>query len=209
MNKRMTLATALAVGAMALTGCTSQADTEAAAATSSAAAASSAAASSSAAAAATSSRVAAAVEASKLRAAEEERKRIAAEEANRINAAKMDRGTYEQISDRDFAMLVKNPDTAKGRKLVIYGYVSQFDSATGTNTFRAETGANPQDRYYNYDQNTIVTGLTPTFADVVEDDMVTMYVEVLGSYSYDTQMGGNTTVPKFFANIIDVTGSKS
>lgn len=38
--------------------------------------------------------------------------------------------------------------------------------------------------------------------------MVTLYVEVVGSISYDTQIGGNTTVPKFFANIVDVTGSK-
>ncbi|WP_128970276.1 hypothetical protein [Rhodococcus opacus] len=86
---------------------------------------------------------------------EEERLRRAAEaEAERqrqaeVLAAKMDRGTYEQIGDRDFALLAKDPDAHKGRKLVIYGVVTQFDSATGKTTFRAETGANPGD-YYDY-----------------------------------------------------------
>ena len=144
---------------------------------------------------------------------EEERVRRAAEaEAERqrqaeVLAAKMDRGTYEQIGDRDFALLAKAPDAHRGRKLVIYGVVTQFDSATGKTTFRVETGANPGD-YYDYDVNSMVGVLSTTAANVVEDDMVTLYVEVVGSYSYDTQIGGNTTVPKFFANIVDVTGSK-
>lgn len=147
---------------------------------------------------------------SEARAAEAERRRQA-QEAERqrlaaIEAAKLDPATYESISDRDFALLMKNPDAAKGRKLVLYGVVSQFDSATGTTSFRANTAANPQDRSYDYDQNTVVTGASNVVANVVEEDFVTMYVEVVGSYSYDTQMGGSTTVPKVQANIVEVTG---
>ena len=35
-----------------------------------------------------------------------------------------------------------------------------------------------------------------------------MYVEVAGSYTYDTQIGGSTTVPSMWVNIIKFTGSE-
>ena len=40
--------------------------------------------------------------------------------------------------------------------------------------------------------------------NVVQGDLVTMYVEVVGAYSYDTQIGGSTTAPQFQVNIITV-----
>lgn len=46
-------------------------------------------------------------------------------------------------------------------------------------------------------------------ADVVTDDIVTMYVTVLGSYSYDTQIGGSTTAVSVVAGIIENRGSTS
>ena len=42
-------------------------------------------------------------------------------------------------------------------------------------------------------------------ADVVTDDLVT----VLGSYSYDTQIGGSTTAVSVVAGIIENRGSTS
>jgi hypothetical protein len=39
----------------------------------------------------------------------------------------------------------------------------------------------------------------------VEKDIVTMFVEVQGAYTYDTQIGGSTTVPALTANIIEAT----
>lgn len=43
--------------------------------------------------------------------------------------------------------------------------------------------------------------------DIVQDDIVKMYVEVVGSMSYDTQMGGTTTVAEFQVNIIKRIGT--
>lgn len=149
-------------------------------------------------------------EQSEARAAAEERRRLAQEEARAQaaaeEAARLDPATYEQIGDRDFALLMRNPDAAAGRKLVVYGVVTQFDSGTGPDAFRANTAANPQGQSYNYDQNTMVTGAPDVLANVVAEDFVTMYVEVVGSLTYSTTMGGSTTVPKFQANIIEVTG---
>ncbi|MGG7100872.1 DUF2510 domain-containing protein [Rhodococcus sp. 24CO] len=133
----------------------------------------------------------------------------AAEAKRQAEAAKFDPNTYESISDRDFALFAKNPDAYKGRKLTLYGIVTQADAATGNTLFLARTAGSPQDASYDYDQNTIVTAETAALvADVVEDDFVTLHVEVLGSQTYDTQRGGSTTAPKVQVNIITVTGSK-
>jgi len=59
--------------------------------------------------------------------------------------------------------------------------------------------------WYDYDVNTLVmapAGQSNILTNVVEGDLVTMYVEVIGAYSYDAQIGGNTTVPQFQVNII-------
>lgn len=141
--------------------------------------------------------------------AEIQTEQAAIEAARAAEAARMDPSTYEVISPRDYALLVKNPDAAKGRKLVIYGYVTQFDAATGTTAFRANTGAAPQADWYDYDVNSLVVapaGQSNILTNVVKGDFVTMYAEVIGAYSYDTQIGGNTTAPQFQVNIITATG---
>ena len=142
--------------------------------------------------------------------AEIQAEQAAIDRARAAETARMDPSTYEVISPRDYAVLVKNPDAARGRKLVVYGHVTQFDAATGTAGFRANTAGAPQSAWYDYDVNSIVrapASQSNILANVVEGDLVTMYVEVLGAYSYDTQIGGNTTAPQFQVNIITVTGS--
>jgi hypothetical protein len=131
---------------------------------------------------------------------------VAAEKA--AEKTRKNPSSYKTIGARDYALLVKDPDAHIGEKYVVYGYVTQLDSATGTDTFRANTGSSTQSDWYNYDQNTVATAADPgDFANVVNDDLVTLYVEVVGALSYDTQIGGNTTVPNLKVNIIKVTGS--
>jgi len=130
----------------------------------------------------------------------------AAEQA--AEKARKNPASYNTIGARDYALLVKDPDAHIGEKYVVYGYVTQFDSATGTDSFRASTGASRQPDWYDYDQNTVVTAANAAdIANVVNDDLVTLYVEVMGALSYDTQIGGNTTVPNLKVHIIKVTGS--
>ena len=116
--------------------------------------------------------------------------------------------TYKSMSARNFALLVKNPDAHIGEKLVIYGYISQFDAATGTDTFLAQVASVRKADWYEYDENVMATAADANdFTRVVEGDKVTLYVEVMGSFSYDTQAGGNTTVPQVRVHIVKVTGS--
>ncbi len=136
--------------------------------------------------------------------AEAEASKAAKEEKAR-KAAK-DPSTYKSISARDWARLEKDADTHAGEKYVIYGYVTQADSATGTDYFRADTGGTKGD-WYDYDVNTIVTADSDKVKKVVADDILKLYVEVVSSYSYDTSIGGTATAVLVQANIIKHLGT--
>jgi hypothetical protein len=137
------------------------------------------------------------------------RTELAAREAERKRAeeaARLDRSTYESVNPREFALMAKNPDSWAGRKIVVYGVITQFDPATGATAFRADTGPAPTTDRYDYDQNTFITAHDARMAaNFVEKDIVTMFVEVQGAFTYDTQIGGSTTVPALTANIIEAT----
>jgi hypothetical protein len=131
---------------------------------------------------------------------------IEAERKRALEAARLDRSTYESVSVREFALMVKNPDAWAGRKIVVYGVITQFDAATGTTAFRADIGPAPMADPYDYDQNTFITAHDAGMvADFVETDMVTMFVEVRGALTYETQIGGSTTAPSLLVNIIETT----
>lgn len=118
--------------------------------------------------------------------------------------------SYQTLSSRKFKLLAKDPDAYIGKTYVIYGEITQFDSATGTDTFRADTGPKKlriSYGYTDYEQNSMLTGAESKLKELVEDDCFKAKVTVLGSYSYDTQIGGNTTVPLFQVDSISVYGS--
>ena len=97
---------------------------------------------------------------------------------------------------RTWAKIVKDPDAYVGKVYVIYGQVNQFDAATGTDTFLGDSASKNTLSYGYFDgENTMFNGTEKLFADFVEDDVFKATVEVAGSFSYDTQIGGNTTVP--------------
>lgn len=122
-------------------------------------------------------------------------------------ATEKDPSQYQQITDRDWSLIAKNPDAHAGEKVVVYGKVTQSDAAMGDNEMRVDVGGEQQDEGYEYDTNTVVeAGIPGIFGQVVEGDMVTMYARVDGSMSYDTQIGGSTTVPQLDVYVITVTG---
>lgn len=122
-------------------------------------------------------------------------------------AALLDPASYSAISARDWQLIEKDPDSHIGEKYVIYGRVTQADASTGTEGFRADTSGEPQASWYDYDINTIVAADPEIVKTVVTDDLVTMYVMVGGSYSYDTQIGGSTTAVMVLASILTVDGT--
>jgi hypothetical protein len=111
------------------------------------------------------------------------------------------------VSKRQWAKIVKKPESYKGDKYIIYGQVTQFDSATGDDNFLADTAHRNTMSYGFFDgENTLLTGTAKQLDDLVEDDVFRASVTVLGKMDYDTQIGGNTTVPLLEVNSIKVIG---
>jgi hypothetical protein len=104
---------------------------------------------------------------------------------------------YATLTSRAWAKVVKAPDSYIGKTYKIWGCITQFDAATGLDTFRAQASYRNETYWYSDGVNAVFNGSEARLSDFVEDDLVQMNVEVLGSYSYDTSIGGSLTVPMF------------
>ncbi|PQZ92303.1 hypothetical protein CQ018_12425 [Arthrobacter sp. MYb227] len=181
----------------------SSAAAESAAAASSAAASSAAAESSASEASAKAAAEEAKAEAEKAAAEQEAAQKEATAKAKKEKAdAKAKIDNAKPMTSRDLARLVKKPDSAKGDVVVVYGNITQFDAATGDCTFRANVAHTRMSSSWKYEHNSMFVGgdgeeECPKLDDVVADDNVKIVATSLGSFSYDTQVGGNTTVPLF------------
>lgn len=102
---------------------------------------------------------------------------------------------HRAVDARDWLLIAKAPDSHIGERIVIHGHVTQFDSATGTSAFRASVDGIRHKQTYQYVTNTLLRGSTDQLKNVVTNDQFKAEVTVGGSFSYDTQIGGNTTVP--------------
>lgn len=120
--------------------------------------------------------------------------------------------SHKAVDARGWLQIAKNLDSHVGDCVIVYGVVTQFDAATGSGAFRADADGVkqvPEYGYVNYPTNTLMTSGEADLSDVVEDDLFTAQVTVLGSYTYDTQLGGHTTAPKLRIDAINVTGHLS
>lgn len=117
---------------------------------------------------------------------------------------------YKKLTARAWAKIAKDPDAHIGEAITVHGTVTQFDAATGTDTFRANMDGikhRPSYGFVDYPTNTLLTNVSGDVSDLVEDDLFTAKVLVLGSFSYDTQIGGTTTVPHLSVISLTTTGS--
>jgi len=116
---------------------------------------------------------------------------------------------YATLSTRKFKLLAKDPDSYVGKTYVLYGEITQFDAATGKDMFLANSGPAKKrisHGYTSYAQNSEFTSDEIMLGDLVQGDCFKAKVTVLGSESYDTQLGGRTTVPKFQVDSISKYG---
>ncbi|MEW6226003.1 MAG: hypothetical protein AB1627_15365 [Chloroflexota bacterium] len=88
----------------------------------------------------------------------------------------------------------------------MWACITQFDAATGADTFRADA-APKRLRYWFEGDNSLFVGSATQLEDFVEDDVAVMNVTSLGSYDYETTLGGNITVPMFSVDRITRRGS--
>jgi hypothetical protein len=109
---------------------------------------------------------------------------------------------YRALTSRNWALLVKAPGQYTGNRYSVWGCISQFDAATGLDTFRAQASYRNEAYWYTDGTNAIFTGTESQLANFVEGDVVEMSVVAAGSFSYDTQLGGSTTAPEF--NVVKI-----
>lgn len=114
--------------------------------------------------------------------------------------------TFAKVSSRTWAQIVKSPDSYLGNRYQVWACITQFDAATGPGAFL--TNASYQrERYWFNGNPAFFNGAEAALAAFVKDDIVFMSVIGAGSFSYDTQAGGNTTVPLFQVVHISRKGS--
>lgn len=111
-----------------------------------------------------------------------------------------DLATFTETDDRNWALIAKDPDSYSGTNLILYGSIMQFDSATGRCSMLIDTAATLKEMSFEYEQSVMAysgdaSTNCPAFDPLVEDDNVKIWATVEQSFSYDTQIGGNTTVP--------------
>jgi hypothetical protein len=117
---------------------------------------------------------------------------------------------HKAITDRQWLLIAKDPEAHMGERIIIHGLVTQFDAATGVDTFRADVGGKkrkPSYGFVDYETNTVLNGDAAKLTKVVQDDLFTARVTVLGSVDYETQLGGGTTAPLLRVDSVTVTGS--
>lgn len=132
--------------------------------------------------------------------AQEEAERSAAE-AKAAKQVEIDSATF--IANRELALILKDPDANIGKIFKIWGEISQFDSATGTNTFRAQISHQREQYWYTDGYSVILTGNASDLRDYIEDDVFLATIEVEGSTTYSNIMGGGNTVPTFTIHRIE------
>lgn len=96
--------------------------------------------------------------------------------------------------------VVRDPNSVKGQFFVLVADIAQFDAATGPCTFRGAWGNQPHEYSFEYDGDNAVFSAPqpcPVLDGIDQNDVVRLWVEGAGSLTYDTQIGGSTTVPSF------------
>lgn len=125
-------------------------------------------------------------------------------------SASMPPPPHRAVDAREWQVIAKDPDAYQGERIVVYGHVTQIDPAAGESTVRANVDGvahgGEERAYLKYKTNTMLSGDAKALDGVVSGDLFTAEVTVRGSMSYDTQVGGNATVPVLAIDSIRVTG---
>ena len=102
------------------------------------------------------------------------------------------------ITERDWQMIAKDPDASEGKRIVVYGRITQFDAATGRTSFRADIRSAPfavDEKYPDGTINTLLDGSEADLAPLVEGDVFRAEATVTDATTYGTQLGGQTVAP--------------
>ncbi|MHA7132219.1 hypothetical protein [Oerskovia turbata] len=116
--------------------------------------------------------------------------------------------SFTAVDAANWAQIAKDPEQHVGEKIVLFAEVTQFDAATGSDSFRASTGAEQPSAPFDLDVNTLLSGDRTILADVTVGDVLKVHAIVEGATTYDTVMGGGMTAPVLEVAAVEVVGFK-
>lgn len=140
------------------------------------------------------------------KAKEEAEAKLKAEEEARIKAEQEEKARQEQLAAEqaakkasaqtiDYAHLKKNPDRYKGEYVKYTGEIIQILEGNNITNIRLAVTKTA----YGYDFNDVIFIEYNGYTDYVDGDIITMYGEVYGTYSYESQAGFNISLPGVIA----------
>lgn len=109
---------------------------------------------------------------------------------------------YKELTARDLALIIKDPNGHKDQRVVIHAKVTQFDSATGECSFRGNASAVPVENSWDYEENIFLLGGSggvpcDELKDYVEDDEIKVLATSQGEVQYETAMRASMSAPQF------------
>ncbi len=99
----------------------------------------------------------------------------------------------------EYAQFKKNPDRHAGEYVKYEGQIVQIMEGDNLTQIRLAVTKDS----YGWNSNDIIFVEYDGLTDFVEDDVVTVYGEVYGSYSYESQAGWDITLPSVMADTIE------
>lgn len=108
-----------------------------------------------------------------------------------------------QCSSYKYSSIARNPDSYKGKYAALRGEVIQVMEDGLSYTLRV----NITKGSYGFWSDTILVTYTAKSKDedrILEDDIVKMYGMLGGTYTYETVLGSQLTIPILFAEYIDI-----
>ena len=90
----------------------------------------------------------------------------------------------------------------------MWARITQYDTATGVCTFRADLSDRKTTRWYDYDGNAFFSSPTdpvcPELDGIDTDDYVEVWATGNGIYTYDTTAGGSATATLWVIESIEL-----
>jgi len=104
---------------------------------------------------------------------------------------------YDDLTQRDWKLIAKDPDGNKNRYVHVFGKITQFDAATGTSRFRADVAGTLEEinATYFYGDNTFLSCSSALLRDFIAGDKFDAKVKIDGAYTYTNTLNGSISVP--------------
>jgi hypothetical protein len=113
---------------------------------------------------------------------------------------------FEELTERDWQFIVKDINGSNGRLIVVYGRITQFDSGTGLNQFRANVAGTLSEltKFAFSGDNSFLVGNSTMLKKFVVDDKFKAKVKVSGAVTYTSTSNIQFTVPQLQILEIDL-----